>query len=301
MYCDLTRCLLPAGSLCLCLHVNCDKKNPTNNKQTNKKKHRLYPQCIQRCCSKPPCKSLVKCQHESDGRANGNTTGFLTFNWLRLHFVSAWHFVLSFVKCLCLFSDHQPVPACSSGSPNRCQRSNISSYCLNLFVKLKKKNVCSKNQKSENGGRKKMQWCWFSRQSWMIKTAAALKITLWSNFLNLWFLFFTSEPIFWAYCSTIVKALSAKTKKRFLRGNKTTMTTTTLCPLPLFLCCYASSVWDGYYATTTRTKVTNENDFNWGCSAVCNNIGLHWWKLHFLLRIVFVFTLQLCSFFNANN
>lgn len=37
IYCDLTRCLLSAGSLCLCLHVNCDKKNPTNNKQTNKK------------------------------------------------------------------------------------------------------------------------------------------------------------------------------------------------------------------------------------------------------------------------
>lgn len=144
-----------------------------------------------------------------------------------------------------------------------------------------------------------MQWCWFSRQSWMIKTAAALKITLWSNFLNLWFLFFTSEPIFWAYCSTIVKALSAKTKKRFLRGNKTTMTTTTLCPLPLFLCCYASSVWDGYYVTTTRTKVTNENDFNWGYSAVCNNIGLHWWKLHFLLRIVFVCLLFNCVRFST--
>lgn len=106
-------------------------------------------------------------------------------------------------------------------------------------------------------------------------------------------------PIFWAYCSTIVKALSAKTKKRFLRGNKTTMTTTTLCPLPLFLCCYASSMWDGYYATTTRTKVTNENDFNWGCSAACNNIGLHWWKLHFLLRIVFVCLLFNCVGFST--
>lgn len=186
IYCDLTRCLLSVGSLCLRLHVNCDKKK-THQQQTNKqKKHRLSPQCIQRRGSKLPCKSLVKCQHESDGRANGNTTGFLTFNWLRLHFVSAWHFVLSFVKCLCLFSDHQPVPACSSRSPNRCQRSNISTYCLNLFVKLKNMNVCSKNQKSENGGRKEMPWCWFSRQSWMIKTAAARLFKPLVSFFHLW-------------------------------------------------------------------------------------------------------------------
>lgn len=179
----------------------------------------------------------------------------------------------------------------------------------------------------------------------MIKTAAARKITLWSNFLNLWFLFFvflclifgmgikktkqTKQlywknfqdsighglslifllciffvrlrlfvPIFWAYCSTIM-SLSAKTKKRFLRRNKTTTTTTTLCPVPLFSSCYASSVWDGYYATTTRTKVTNENDFNWGCSAVCNNIGLNWWELHFRLRIVFVCLLFNCVGFST--
>lgn len=89
-----------------------------------------------------------------------------------------------------------------------------------------------------------------------------------------------------------------KQKKRFLRGNKTTTTTTTLCPLPLFSSCYASSVWDGYYATTTRTKV-NENDFNWGCSAVCNNIGLNWWELHFRLRIVFVCLLFNCVGFST--
>lgn len=88
-------------------------------------------------------------------------------------------------------------------------------------------------------------------------------------------------------------------KKKILRGNKTTTTTTTLCPLPLFLSCYASSVWDGYYATTTRTKVTNENDFNWGCSAVCNNMGLNWWELHFRLRIVFVCLLFNCVGFST--
>lgn len=132
-------------------------------RRPERSKHRPHQQRIGRRCWKLPCKSLVKCQHESDGRADGNNTGFLTFNWLR--FTLCVNLTFCFVICeMSLFfggeearwllSDRQPVPAGSSRFP-RGRRADVKGQIFPMIALICLLNyfLRSEKLKSANGGR----------------------------------------------------------------------------------------------------------------------------------------------------
>lgn len=163
IYCHLTWCLLSAGSPCLHLQVDHKKTNSTFT-------HDAFNAVAQSCRAN---RWLNVNTSQTEG-LTATPQVFLTFNWLR--FTLCVSLTFCFVICEMslffggeeawwLFADRQPAPARSPRIPSRCQRSNISDYCFNLFVRGHF-SVQSKLKISK--WRKGIQWLWPSRQSFSL-------------------------------------------------------------------------------------------------------------------------------------